>query len=120
MHYRYYNNNPDKKHIDDCTIRSLGLLTNRNWHDIYEELSSLANKDSLMMDSVEFIENYLDDRYPRECHYSKTVGEFAKEFPKGKYAVTMPYHITAIIDGVIYDTFDPSDRFIWGIYKVRR
>ena len=116
--YRYYNNNPHNRHIDDCTLRAISLLTNRSWNEVYEELSSLASKDSLMMDSVIFIENYLDDRYPRECHYSKTIGEFAKEYPYGKYAVTTNGHITAIIDGIIYDTFDPSYRIMRCAWKI--
>jgi len=48
-----------------------------------------------------------------------TVGEFAEEFNQGVYLVTMNGHITCIIDGVIWDTFDPSDRFVWETYKVK-
>ena len=116
--YIYYNNNPHQRFIDDCTLRAISLLTNRSWHDIYEELSSLANRESLMMDSEVFIEDYLDKRYPRECHYSKTIGEFAREYPRGKYAVTTKGHITAIIDGNIYDTFDPSERVMRCAWKI--
>lgn len=116
--YKYYNNNPYNRLIDDCSIRSISLLTNRSWNNIYEELSMLANKQGLMMDSVEFIEDYLDDRYPRECHYSKTIGEFAKEYPKGRYAVTTNGHITSIIDGTIYDTYDPSDKIMRCAWKI--
>lgn len=119
MRYKYHNENPKERHIDDCVVRCLSTLTNRNWYNVYDELSDLASDDGLMFDSVEFVENYLDKRYKRECHYSKTVGEFAKEFPYGKYAITMNGHITALIDGVIYDTFDPSDRIMrcaWKIY----
>ena len=86
---------------------------------MYDELSDLANKDGLMMDSVEFVEKYLDSKYLRKCHYSKTVSEFAKEYPKGKYAVTMNGHITAVIDGIIYDTFDPSNRIIRCSWEIR-
>lgn len=118
MAYKYYNNNPSNRHIDDCSLRAIALLTNRNWHDVYEELSSLANQDSLMMDSVVFIEDYLDNRYPRECHYSKTIGEFASEYLYGKYAVTTNGHITAVIDGVIYDTFDPSNMIMRCAWKI--
>ena len=116
--YKYYNANPHGRHIDDCTLRAISLLTDRDWHEVYDELSYLANQDSLMMDSVTFIEDYLDDRYPRECHYSKTIGEFAREYPYGKYAVSTNGHLTAIVDGYIMDTFDPSDkimRFAWRI-----
>lgn len=118
MNYKYHNANPHKRNIDDCVIRAISILTNRTWNDVYEELGDLANKDSMMMDSVVFVEKYLDSRYLRKCHYSKTLEEFVKEFPKGKYAVTMNGHITAVIDGVIYDTFNPSNRIIrcsWGI-----
>lgn len=119
MTYKYYNNNPHNRHIDDCTLRALSLLTNRSWNEVYEELSILANKESLMMDSVEFIENYLDERYPRECHYSKTIEEFAREYCFGKYAVTTNGHITAIIDGVIYDTFNPSNMIMRCAWKIK-
>lgn len=42
----------------------------------------------------------------------KTVGEFADENKNGTYLVTIPNHITVIIDGTIYDTFDCSDRIM--------
>ena len=118
--YRYRNQNPHDRHIDDCVLRSLSLLTDKSWREMQDELSDLANRDGYMIDDVDFVEDFLDDRYPRECHYSKTVGEFAREYPYGRYAVTMPNHITAIINGVIYDTFDPSNRIMrcaWRIDK---
>lgn len=118
MAYRYFNANPFDRHIDDCVIRSLSVLTNKSWNEVYDELTDLAGDIGLMFDRVEFVEKYLDDRYNRECHYSMTVGEFAKEFPRGKYAVTMNGHITAIIDGKIIDTFDPSDRIMRCAWKI--
>ena len=117
--YKYYNNNPHNRHIDDCSIRALSLLTNRSWNETYEELSYLANQDSLMMDSVVFLEDYLDYRYPRECHYSKTIGEFANEYPYGKYAVSTNGHLTAIVNGNIMDTFDPSDRIMRCAWRIK-
>jgi len=110
--YRYYNANPYYRHIDDCVIRSLSVLMNRSWRSVYDELTELAGDIGLMFDRVEFVEDYLDDRYKRTCHYSKTIGEFAKEFPNGRYAVTTNGHITAIIDGEIIDTYDPSEKIM--------
>ena len=118
MAYRYVNQNPHGRHISDCVLRSLSLLTGKTWREVQEELSDLANRDGYMIDDVNFVEDFLDDRYPRECHYSKAVGEFAREYPYGRYAVTMPNHITAIIDGVIYDTFDPSDRIMRCAWRI--
>ena len=36
-----------------------------------------------------------------------------------KYAVTMNGHITAIIDGIIYDTFDPSKRIMRCAWRIK-
>ena len=115
--FKYYNANPYGNDISDCVIRALSVLTNRSWRSVYDELTKRAGDKGLMFDRVEFVEDYLDDRYPRECHYSKTVEEFAREHPYGKYAVTMENHITAIIDGYIVDTFFPDKvmRCAWKI-----
>jgi hypothetical protein len=117
--FKYYNANPYGNDISDCVIRSLSVLTDRSWRSVYDELTELAGNDGLMFDRVEFVEDYLDDRYPRECHYSKTIGEFAREYPYGRYAVTMNGHITSIIDGDIIDTFDPSNRIMRCAWKIK-
>jgi len=117
--YEYYNANPYNRHIDDCVVRALSVLTGKSWYEVYDELSDLASNKGQMFDSVEFVEDYLDKRYPRECHYAKTVGEFAIEHPYGNYAVTMNGHITAITDGgVIIDTFDPSKRIMRCAWRI--
>lgn len=116
--FKYYNANPKNRNIQDCVIRCLSILKDKSWREIYDELSYLAANDGYMFDNVSFVEDYLDDRYNRECHYSKYVGEFVKEHPIGKYAITMNNHITALIDGVIYDTFDPSDRIMRCAWKI--
>lgn len=117
--FKYYNANPNNRHIDDCVIRSISVLTGRSWNEIFDELSYLASYDGYMFDNVPFVEDYLDDRYMRECHYSKTVGEFAKEYPYGRYAITMDGHITALVDGVLIDTFDPSNRIMRCAWKIK-
>ncbi len=114
----YYNANPKDNNISDCVIRALSVLTNRSWRDVYDELTDLAGDKGMMFDRVEFVEDYLDDKYSRECHYAKTIGEFAREYPYGKYAVTMNGHITAIINGNIIDTFNPSDRIMRCAWRI--
>lgn len=50
--------------------------------------------------------------------YKITVEEFVQEYPIGTYLITMNGHITCCRNGCIYDTFDPSNRIVWGAYKV--
>lgn len=116
--FHEYNANPYGNDVADCVIRALSVLTNKDWHEVYDELSDLAGDVGLLFSNVEFVENYLDKRYKRECHYAKTIGEFAREYPYGKYAVTTNGHITALIDGVVIDTFDPRNRVMRCAWKI--
>lgn len=49
---------------------------------------------------------------------AKTVRDFLNMNLKGRWLITMNGHITCVIDGILYDTFDCSDRYIWCVYKV--
>lgn len=84
MSYRYYNANSHNRNVDDCFIRCLCVLTGKKWLDIYKEVSNLAGRQGRLFSDVDFVEDYLDDRYDRECTYSMTVGDFAYEHPYRK------------------------------------
>lgn len=118
--YKFYNANSKGKFVNDCVIRAIAVAECKTWDETYEELSYIAQEEGILLDDVNFVENYLDKRYRRTCHYSKTVGEFAKEHKRGTYLITMEGHITTIIDGIIYDTFDCSDRRMWCAWTVNR
>ena len=90
MRFQYYNANPRDNNTADCTIRAISVAEGKTWDETYEELSKLAQSDGFLLDNVDFIEDYLDRRYRRACHYSKTVGEFIDEHPTGRYLITMP------------------------------
>ena len=114
--YKYYNANSKGNFVNDCVIRAISVAEGKTWDETYEELSDLAQKDGILLDDVDFVENYLDKRYKRQCHYSKTVGEFSDEYDRGIYLITMQGHITVSIDGTIHDTFDCRDReaeYVW-------
>lgn len=116
--YKYYNANALGNNVNDCVVRAISNAEGKTWDRTYDELSDIAQKEGIILDDVNFVERYLDKRYKRACHYSKTVGEFAKEHPNGTYLVTMEGHITSIINGNIYDTFDCSNRRMWCAWYV--
>lgn len=118
--YKFYNANSKGKFVNDCTIRSISVAEGKTWEDTYNELSILARNKGVLLDDVDFIEDYLDKKYKRIQHYSKIVGELTEEYPIGTYLVTMKGHITVIIDGVLYDTFDCRDRRIWCVWIVKK
>lgn len=117
--WRYYNANSRGNSVNDCVVRAISKAEGKTWDETYEELSDIAQYEGILLDDVKFVENYLDKRYKRQCHYSKTVGEFIDEFHKGTYLITMPGHITCAINGILYDTFDCRPRRMWCAWKVK-
>lgn len=122
--FKYYNANPLGRNVHDCTVRAISLATGRSWDTTYRELSTYAQALAVMPDDVHYIDEYLDRNFEKIYYCAQnckvSVGDFIASQTKGIYLITMSGHITCCIDGCIYDTFDPSDRYIWGIYRVRR
>lgn len=118
MSYMFYNANPESNDIWDCSVRALSKALDINWEAAYTLLSDYARERGLMLDSVESIEGFLDERFEKFCDYNMTLGDFANTYSRGVFLVTMPGHITVVEDGVIYDSFDCSDRFIWCSWAV--
>lgn len=114
--YRYYNANALGKDVDDCTIRAISCATNRSWDYVYEYLSDIAQSQGMMMSNREFIINYLDDNYERIPHIRGTVGEISKKYKDNILLITMKGHIVCSKYGIVYDTFNSTDRiaeFCW-------
>ena len=76
------NANPFNNNIEDCTVRAISVAEGISWDEAYDKLSNSARNLGLMMNSVEAIEEYLDERYDKIPHYSKYIGEFINEYPK--------------------------------------
>ena len=121
--FSYYNANPYRRLVNDCTIRAISLATGETWNDTYKELSDFARMQGSMLDDVMYIDSYLDKMfdkiYQRNNRKKLTVREFTQQYPIGIFLITMRGHITCCIDGTIYDTFYPGDRLVWEAYKVK-
>ena len=117
--WKYYNANPEHNNVNDCVVRAISKAEGKSWDKTYQELSKIAQYDGILLDDVDFVEEYLDKRYKRQCHYAKSVGEFSEEYSKGVFLITMQGHITVLIDGVIYYTFDCRPRRMWCAWKVK-
>jgi len=118
--YKFHNANARGRFVNDCVVRAISVAEGKTWDESYDELSDIAQDEGNLLDDVDFVEGYLDRRYKRVPHCSKTIGEFADEFPRGTYLVTMPNHITVIVDGVVFDVFDCRNRIMWTAWEVNR
>ena len=117
--YKYYNANVNGNFVNDCVIRAISVAENKSWGDTYDDLSRIAKKNGILLDDVDFVEPLLDYRYDRIKTYpGDTVQDILEDYPIGTYLVTMKGHITVIIDGVVYDTFDCRDRVVKSVWEV--
>ena len=82
---------------------------------------SIVDYRGSLFPEVEFINDFLADRYERFCppRKTETIRDFMNMKLNGRWLITMRGHITCVVDGILYDTFDCSESFIWCIYKVK-
>ena len=86
---------------------------NEQINSLEEHLSKQdAQYNGTLFDQRDFVLWYLDSNYERVTFLPKTVGELAREYPDNIMLCTMKGHICCIKYGTIYDTFDPSERFV--------
>ena len=120
--FRYLNKNPRKRLVNDCVVRAISLAENRSWDETYDKLSRIAKEEGIILDDITFVDKYLSKRYKERCYKCNgkrlTVDEFLQEGLDGIYLITMKGHITCIIDGTLYDTWDCSNRRIWSVWQV--
>lgn len=123
MTFCYYNANPLGRKVNDCTVRAISLATNSTWDETYDWLSSYAKEQAIMMDEVDYIDEFLEKNFTKLCgcknQVKVTIAQFVETHPVGTFLITMNGHITCCINGCIYDTFNPKDRIVWGVYEVR-
>lgn len=123
MEFRYYNANPYGRKVNDCTVRAISLATGKTWDETYDWLSKYAKEQGIMMDEVQYIDEFLEKYFIKLCGCKDTIKVTIEQFvdanPIGTYLITMNGHITCCINGCVYDTFNPQDRFVWGVYEVR-
>ena len=119
--FKYYNANPFGRNVNDCTVRAISLATGQSWDETYKQLSDYARRQGITFSETEFINEYLAERYERYCDTDRIIKlqDFLDLKLPGRWLVTMSGHITCAIDGICYDTFDPSNRYVWCIYKVK-
>ena len=44
---------------------------------------------------------------------------FAKAHKEGRYVLRMSNHLSVLVDGCIYDTWDCSDKFVYKAWRVK-
>lgn len=122
MSYSFYNPNPSKKLVGDCTVRAISKILDQTWERTYSDLCSCGYEMKDMPSANAVWGSYLRSkgfqRYaiPGNCPDCFSVRDFCIENPKGSYILATGTHVVAVEDGVYYDSWDSGNEvpiFYW-------
>ena len=123
MSFVQFNPNPKGKVSEDCTVRAIACLTNKNWDDAYILVCTGGLIEKTMPDQKAAITTLMEMlgfvRYelPNTCPKCYTIKQFTYDFPRGKYLVATGSHVVAVIDGNYYDAFDSGNEVPLNYWK---
>ena len=125
-----------KKHCGDCVCRSIAIATGRPYSEIYALILYYAKHERTgkrkrrLSDPEKGVGRYTHSRVMSllgwEWVPTMGIGTGCKvhldadELPAGRIVVYVSHHFTAVVDGVINDTYDPSrggTRCVYGYYR---
>lgn len=113
--YKYYNRNPDRRHIQDCVCRAISTATGLCYEAVNNLLELTANEYRCEKLCVCCYHNLLEDVlcYSRqEAKFKKTVADIAYAYPRNKVIIRVKSHLTTAINGTILDIWDCSDELV--------
>lgn len=124
---RYLNIHPEGKLVGDCVKRAIALAADMPYQDVkialnrYKKITG-AKKFNSKENDIPFILNELKaDKlsFPAKAGEPRMNGErFCKAYPKGNYILKMAGHLSCCIDGIIYDTWNCSQKCVYTAFKV--
>lgn len=113
--WQFTNKNPKGKLVGDCTVRAISIATDKSWADTYLDLCLFGMLMADMPSSNAVTTAYLKNQgfkrrtIPDSCPDGYCVCDFCADHPKGTYIIGTGSHLTTIIDGTLWDSWDSSN-----------
>lgn len=113
--YVYYN--PNKRHESaiDCTVRAISRALHCDWHTAYLGIVMQGYIDWNMPSANHIWGDYLLTKgfkrhiIPPTCPDCYTIKDFCKDHPTGTYVLGTGDHVTTVINGDYFDTWDSGN-----------
>lgn len=125
--YQYFNAHPKGLTVGDCVKRAITKAANMDYMEVQRELNrykKVTGAKSFNSDynPHKYVENVLHGTklsFPAVKGQPRMNGvRFCNAYPKGNYILNMAGHWSCCVDGVIYDTWDCSEKCVYTAYKV--
>lgn len=117
----YFNPNPAKHEVGDCTVRACCVVTGKSWDEVYRALCDIGFELKRMPNDRECVRAYLSTfGFVRTGISSKkgskrpTVASFAASHKTGTYVLEIAHHLVGLKDGKYYDLWDAADKSLYG------
>ena len=112
MAFVFFNPNPLKRFVGDCTIRAICKLTDQDWDTVYcntafqgfiaKDMPSGNSTWGSYLKRLGYTRKFIPEDYPDL--YS--VQDFCRDHPRGRYLLVLDQHVVTVVDGDYYDTWD--------------
>ena len=122
MFYLYNPNPVGSDGVGDCAVRAVAKALGTTWEDAYAKLAvsgflmgDMPNADRTIA-AVLRSNGFKRGAIPNTCPDCYTIADFAADHPIGTFVVKSENHVTAVVDGAIYDAWDSSRRvpmYLW-------
>ena len=115
LSYQFYNPNPSKKLVGDCTVRAISKILDQSWIETYQGLCQRGLEMNDMPSANAVWGSYLRSRGFRRyavsgsCPDCYNIRDFCIEYPKGTFVLATGTHVVAVEDGVYYDSWDSGN-----------
>jgi hypothetical protein len=119
----YTNLHPNECLVGDCVKRAIAMASGIDYKEVALEL----NRHKKITKTKVYNENKNWESYVKtKLQGTKLpqwrnvkVGEFAKQNPKGKFIIGIRKHLTAVVNGKIYDTWNCSFKAINKVWSIK-
>lgn len=112
----------------DCVVRAIAIATDKPYKEIYDELYALAGSSPRFGIHKKIYKPYLE---AAGFAWTPTMGigtgcrvhVRADELPDGRLVLRLSRHITAMVKGIVHDTYDVSrngTRCVYGYWQAPR
>ncbi len=124
--YKYYNAHPKGFWVDDCIDRAIAVATRMEYSEVKDGLCEQNRIDqerglATSKDPRRFLEDSLGAKrfvFSNRGPWKMTAERFSKSYRNGRYILDMGWHFAACVNGVLLDTWDPSDETVRAAYLV--
>lgn len=126
--YQFYNAHPKGLDVGDCVKRAISKTTGMDYMDVQRALNRYKKvTGAKSFNSDRNCDKYVEEvlkahklSFPARAGQKRMNGQrFCESYSKGHYILRMAGHWTACIDGVIYDTWDCSDKCVYNAWLIK-